>query len=107
MALTMGGPNITSAPAYAIQEAPPAYVIQAAPPAYASATAVPTAMPVAESTTVVSYVPVLSLAVEHPSAGKRCRRCGRSFEPEPKVSPASAAAFNCKQCRGLRLRDFF
>jgi len=50
--------------------------------------------------------------VNHPvshvtAATKRCRGCGIQFELDAKTNPASAAAFRCKNCRGLKLSSFF
>ena len=41
------------------------------------------------------------------AATKRCRGCGIQFELDAKTNPASAAAFRCKNCRGLKLSSFF
>mmetsp|Transcript_1580 Transcript_1580/g.2095 ORF Transcript_1580/g.2095 Transcript_1580/m.2095 type:complete len:171 (+) Transcript_1580:109-621(+) len=70
--------------------------------------AVPTQVAVAQQVHVVQSMPVGGpmVGMAQPAANtRRCRGCGRQFEPEG--NPASASAFRCKSCRGFSSIRFF
>ena len=77
------------------------FQVQFPPPAHPVGAVVGVGPPVA----VQGYV---NRPVSHVTAAtKRCRGCGVQFELDAKTNPASAAAFRCKNCRGLKLSSFF